>query len=45
MSGTNVQGLSGLARMILALIIVLVVARVVLHGISAGVWGSASSTI
>jgi hypothetical protein len=38
MSGTNMQGLSGLARMILALIIVLVVAGVVLHGISAGVW-------
>ncbi len=38
MSGTNLQGLSGLARMILALIIVLVVAGAVLHGISAGVW-------
>jgi hypothetical protein len=38
MSGTNVQGLSGLARIILALIIVLIVAGVVLHGISAGVW-------
>jgi hypothetical protein len=39
MSGSNLQGLSGLARIILALIIVLVVAGVVLHGISAGVWG------
>jgi hypothetical protein len=38
MSGANPQELSGLARTILALIIVLVVAGVVLHGITAGVW-------
>ena len=38
MSGTNPPGLTGLARMIFALIIVLVVAGVVLHGLSAGVW-------
>jgi hypothetical protein len=38
MSGANQRELSGLARTILALTIVLVVAGVVLHGISAGVW-------
>ena len=38
MSGANQQELGRLAWMISALIIVLVVAGVVLHGISAGVW-------
>jgi hypothetical protein len=38
MSGANQKELGRLARIILALIIVLVVAGVVLHGISAGVW-------
>jgi hypothetical protein len=38
MSGVNQQTLSRLARTMLDLTIVLVVAGVVLHGISAGVW-------
>ena len=38
MSDAKPQGLSRLARMILALIIVLIVAGVALNGISAGVW-------
>jgi hypothetical protein len=38
MSGVNQQELGGLARIILALIIVLVVAGVALHGISDGTW-------
>jgi hypothetical protein len=38
MSDANPWRLSGLARTILALVIVLIVAGVVLHGISAGVW-------
>jgi uncharacterized protein YjeT (DUF2065 family) len=38
MSGVNQPRLSDLARTILALTIVLIVAGVMLHGISAGVW-------
>jgi hypothetical protein len=38
MSDVKSPGLTGLARMILALIILLAVAGVLLHGISAGVW-------
>ena len=38
MSNANSQALSRLARMILALVIVLLVAGAALHGISAGVW-------